>query len=106
MGRSSVKESDTQALDDLLLSKEKREALFKELKRFALEKDLHKQRGKVLSSDIKAVAKDTFGLSARKMNELISDYDSGKLDDRIAEKSSTVDVLQIMKEYDDNGVGG
>lgn len=102
VGRPDLKSSDQNALDDILRSPEKRKALVESIKRFAKDKDLHKQRGKALQEDLKAVAKDTFGLSVKKMNELISDFDSGKLDDRIAEKTSTVDVLEIVKEMTSN----
>lgn len=93
---------DAQALDDILLSKEKREALFKELKRFAKEKDLHKQRAKSLQEDIKAISKDTFNLSVKKFNELIDAYDSGALDEKIDVLTTTVDTLTILKESTEN----
>lgn len=98
VGRPDLKSSDQNALDDILRSPEKRKALVSSIRRLAKDKDLHKQRGKALSEDIKETAKNSFGLSVKKMNELISDFDSGKLDDRIAEKTSTVDVLEVMKE--------
>lgn len=105
VGRPQVKESDSQALDDILLSQEKRKALFTQVKRLALDKEMHEKRGQALTSDIKLTGKDTFGLSSKKMNELISDYNSGKLEDRIAEKTSTVDMLEIIKELSIEGEG-
>ena len=50
-----------------MISKEKREALVKELKRFSIELEQQKSRAKDLNEDIKAVAKETFGLSTKKI---------------------------------------
>lgn len=102
VGRPPSKESDAQSLDDLLVSREKREALLHEVKRFAKEKELHKQRSKALSEDLKACAKDNFKLSVKKFNELVDAFDSGQLDDKIALLTSTVDTLQVLKEDSEN----
>lgn len=102
VGRKSAKESDAQALDDLLVSREKREALLFQIKRIAKDKELHKQRSKGLSEDIKATAKDNFKLSVKKFNELVDAFDSGQLDDKIALLTSTVDTLQVLKEDSEN----
>lgn len=88
------KESDTQALDDILRTPEKLKALLSEVKRLSNDVDNHKERGKLITEDIKATAKDTFKLSTKKFNELVADWNSGKLEDRIANKTSTVDVLE------------
>ena len=102
VGRPQSKESDSQALDDILVSREKREALLHEVKRFAKEKELHKQRSKALSEDLKVCAKDNFKLSVKKFNELVDAFDSGQLDDKIALLTSTVDTLQVLKEDSEN----
>lgn len=96
-GRPSAKEKDTQAMDDILLSKEKREALVFQIKRLAKDIELQKQRAEGLREDIKASA-DNLGLSVAKLKSLISDFDSGNLTDIIQEKTSYVDVLEVVKE--------
>lgn len=96
-GRPSAKEKDTQSMDDILLSKEKREALVFQIKRLAKDIELQKQRAEGLREDIKASA-ENLGLSVAKFKSLISDYDSGNLSDIIQEKTSYVDVLEVVKE--------
>lgn len=96
-GRPSAKEKDTQAMDDILVSKEKREALVFQIKRLAKDIELQKQRAEGLREDIKASA-ENLGLSVAKFKSLISDYDSGNLTDIIQEKTSYVDVLEVVKE--------
>ena len=100
VGRKSAKQSDALAMDDILRSKEKREAFFKELKRFAKETELQKHRSKALGEDIKAVAQDTFKISVRKFKELMSAMD-GDTDSVIQLLTSTVDTLEILKEEKD-----
>lgn len=96
-GRPSAKEKDTQSMDNILLSKEKREALVFQIKRLAKDIELQKQRAEGLREDIKASA-ENLGLSVAKLKSLISDYDSGNLTDIIQEKTSYVDVLEVVKE--------
>ena len=96
-GRPSVKDSDILAMDDILRSKEKVDALIKSLKQHALETEQHKRRGKNLSDDITAIAKDTFGLSKKKYTELMTALD-GDVDNVISLLTSTVDTLQYLKE--------
>lgn len=96
-GRPSAKEKDTQSMDEILLSKEKREALVFQIKRLAKDIELQKQRAEGLREDIKASA-ENLGLSVAKFKSLISDYDSGNLTDIIQEKTSYVDVLEVVKE--------
>lgn len=102
VGRPDSRESDSLALDEILCSKEKREALLFQIKRIAKDKELHKQRSKGLSEDIKATSKDNFKLSVKKFNELVDAFDSGQLDDKIALLTSTVDTLQVLKEDSEN----
>ena len=97
VGRPSAKEKDTAALDDILTSKEKREALVFQIKRLAKDIELQKQRAEGLREDVKASA-ENLGLSVAKLKSLISDFDSGNLTDIIQEKTSYVDVLEVVKE--------
>ncbi len=98
VGRPFAKDSDKVSLDEIMISKEKREALIKELKRFSLEMDQQKIRNKNLNEDIKIVAKETFGLSTKKFKELVSVVDSGDFDGVINTLTSTVDMLEVIKE--------
>ena len=97
-GRKPVAESDRIALDEIMISKEKREALVKELKRFSIELEQQKSRAKNLNEDLKIVAKETFGLSTKKFKELVSVVDSGDFDGVINTLTSTVDMLEVIKE--------
>ena len=98
VGRPEIKESDALALDEILASKEKREALLFQIKRIDTDLELHKQRSDAIRDDIKATAKDGFNLSVRKFKELVEAFSSGQLDDQIAVLTSTVDTLQVLKE--------
>ena len=91
------KQAEVLALDDILRSKEKREALFSEAKRFALEIDEQKRKAKNLNEDIKAIAEDTFGIKAGTFKEFINAV-NGNLEDVIQLLTSKVDVLEILKE--------
>lgn len=102
VGRPDSRETDAIALDEILTSKEKREALLFQIKRIAKDKHLHKQRSESLREDIKDTAKDNFKLSVKKFNELVDAFDSGQLDDKIALLTSTVDTLQVLKEDSEN----
>lgn len=99
-GRPSAKQADALAMDSILTSKEKREALVFQIKRLAKDIELQKQRAEGLREDIKASA-ENLGLSVAKFKSLISDYDSGNLTDIIKEKTSYVDVLEVVKELTD-----
>ena len=96
-GRPSAKQADALAMDSILTSREKREALVFQIKRLAKDIELQKQRAEGLREDIKASA-ENLGLSVAKFKSLISDYDSGNLSDIIQEKTSYVDVLEVVKE--------
>ena len=101
-GRKPVAESDRIALDEIMISKEKREALVKELKRLSIELEQQKSRAKNLNEDLKIVAKETFGLSTKKFKELVSVIDSGDFDGVINTLTSTVDMLEVIKESEND----
>ena len=84
------------ALDEIMLSQEKREALVSSVKRLALDVFTHKTKGDVISDDIKAVA-ENLGITNSKLNELIKIYNKD-LEGALNEMSSTVDVLGILNE--------
>lgn len=89
------------ALDEIMLSQEKTQALVGEVKRLALDVTAHKTRGDIITDDIKAVA-ESIGITNSKLNELIKVY-NGNLEGIVDEMSSTLDILEVIKESVDNG---
>ena len=86
------------ALNEIMLSQEKTQALVSQVKRLALDVTAHKTRGDIISDDIKAVA-ENLGITSTKLNELIKVYNKD-LEGIVDEMSSTVDILQTIKESD------
>ena len=86
------------ALNEIVLSQEKTQALVSEVKRLALDVFTHKTKGDIISDDIKSVA-ESLGITSTKLNELIKVY-NGNLEGALGEMSSTVDILEVIKEYD------
>ena len=89
------------ALDEIMLSQEKTQALVSEVKRLALDVTAHKTKGDIITDDIKAVA-ENLGITNSKLNELIKIYNKD-LEGALDEMSSTVDILEVIKESVDNG---
>ena len=89
------------ALNEIMLSQEKREALVSQVKRLALDVTAHKTRGDIITDDIKTVA-ENLGITNSKLNELIKVYNKD-LEGALGEMSSTLDILQVIKESVDNG---
>ena len=89
------------ALDEIMLSQEKTQALVSEVKRLALVTVAHKTKGDIITDDIKAVA-ESLGITNSKLNELIKVY-NGNLEGALGEMSSTLDILEVIKESVDNG---
>ena len=89
------------ALDEIMLSQEKTQALVSEVKRLALDVVAHKTKGDIINDDIKTVA-ENLGITNSKLNELIKIYNKD-LEGIVYEMSSTVDILQTIKESVDNG---
>ena len=86
------------ALDEIMLSIEKTQALVSQVKRLALDVTAHKIRGDIIIDDIKTVA-ENLGITNSKLNELIKIYNKD-LEGIVGEMSSTVDILQTIKESD------
>ena len=84
------------ALDEIMLSQEKTQALVSQVKRLALDVTAHKTRGDIITDDIKSVA-ESLGITNSKLNELIKIYNKD-LESALGEMSSTVDVLEILNE--------
>ncbi len=89
------------ALDEIMLSQEKREALVSQVKRLALDTVAHKTKGDIIADDIKATA-ENLGITNSKLNELIKIYNKD-LESIVGEMTSTIDILEVIKESVDNG---
>ena len=89
------------ALNEIMLSQEKTQALVSEVKRLALDVVAHKTKGDIIIDDIKAVA-ENLGITSTKLNELIKVYNKD-LEGALDEMSSTLDILEVIKESVDNG---
>ncbi len=89
------------ALDEIMLSHEKREALVSSVKRLALDVTAHKNKGDIITDDIKATA-ENLGITNSKLNELIKIYNKD-LEGIVGEMTSTIDILEVIKESVDNG---
>ena len=86
------------ALNEIMLSQEKTQALVSQVKRLASDVTAHKTRGDIISDDIKAVA-ENLGITSTKLNELIKVYNKD-LEGIVDEMSSTLDILEVIKESD------
>ena len=84
------------ALNEIMLSQDKTQALVSEVKRLALDVFTHKTKGDIITDDIKAVAEAT-GITSTKLNELIKVYNKD-IEGALGEMSSTVDILEIIKD--------
>ena len=91
------------AIDEILLSQDKTQALVSSVKRLANDVTVHKTKGDIITDDIKAVA-EALGITSTKLNELIKVYNKD-LEGALGEMSSTVDILEIIKDSIDNGSG-
>ena len=89
------------ALNEIMLSQDKTQALVSEVKRLALDVTAHKTRGDIITDDIKATA-ENLGITSTKLNELIKIYNKD-LEGALGEMASTIDILEVIKESVDNG---
>lgn len=89
------------ALDEIMLSQEKTQALVSQVKRLALDVTAHKTKGDIITDDIKSTA-ENLGITNSKLNELIKIYNKD-LEGALGEMSSTLDILEVIKESVDNG---
>ena len=84
------------ALNEIMLSQEKTQALVSQVKRLALDVTAHKTKGDIIIDDIKAVA-ENLGITSTKLNELIKVYNKD-LEGALDEMSSTLDILGVIKD--------
>ena len=84
------------ALDELLLSQEKREALVASVKRLANDATALKSKQDIYKDDVSATA-EALGIPSAKLNQFIKAYND-YLESVLGELSATVDVLEILNE--------
>ena len=84
------------ALDELLLSQDKREALVQSVKRLANDATALKTKQDVHKDDISATA-EGLSIPSAKLNQFIKAYNDG-LEGVLGELSSTVDVLEVLND--------
>ena len=84
------------ALNEIMLSQEKREALVSSVKRLALGATALKSKQDIYKDDVSATA-EALGIPPAKLNQFIKAYNDD-LESVLGEMSSTVDVLEILNE--------
>ena len=84
------------ALDELLLSQEKREALVSSVKRLANDATALKSKQDIYKDDVSATA-EALGIPSAKLNQFIKAYNDD-LENVLGEMSSTVDILGVIKD--------
>ena len=83
------------ALDELLLSQEKREALVSSVKRLANDATALKSKQDIYKDDVSNTA-EALGIPSAKLNQFIKAYDD--LENVLDELSSTVGILGVIKD--------
>ena len=84
------------ALDELLLSQEKREALVSSVKRLANDATALKSKQDIYKDDVSGTV-EALGIPSAKLNQFIKAYNSD-LGSVLGGLASTVDVLEILNE--------
>ena len=84
------------ALNEIMLSQEKREALVSSVKRLANDATALKSKQDIYKDDVSATA-EVLGIPSAKLNQFIKAYNDD-LESVLGELSSTVDVLEILNE--------
>ena len=84
------------ALDELLLSQEKREALVSSVKRLANDATALKSKQDIYKDDVSASA-EALGIPSAKLNQFIKAYNDD-LENVLCEMSSTVGILGVIKD--------
>ena len=84
------------ALDELLLSQEKCEALVSSVKRLANDTTALKLKQDVYKDDVSATA-EALGIPPAKLNQFIKAYNDD-LEGVVGEMSSTVNLLEFIKD--------
>ena len=86
------------ALNEIMLSQEKREALVSSVKRLANDATALKSKQDIYKDDVSASA-EALGIPSAKLNQFIKAYNDD-LESVLGELSSTVNLLEVIKESD------
>ena len=84
------------ALDEIMLSQEKREALVSSVKRLANDATALKSKQDIYKDDVSATA-EALGIPSAKLNQFIKAYNDD-LEGVVGEMSSTVNLLEVLKD--------
>lgn len=84
------------ALNEIMLSQEKREALVSSVKRLANDATALKSKQDIYKDDVSGTA-EALGIPSAKLNQFIKAYNDD-LESILGELSSTVEVLEILNE--------
>ena len=84
------------ALNEIMLSQEKREALVSSVKRLANDATALKSKQDVYKDDVSATA-EALGIPSAKLNQFIKAYNDD-LESVLGELASTVDILEVIKD--------
>ena len=84
------------ALNEIMLSQEKTQALVSSVKRLANDATALKSKQDIYKDDVSGTA-EALGIPSAKLNQFIKAYNDD-LEGVLGEMSSTVDVLEILNE--------
>ena len=84
------------ALNEIMLSHEKREALVSSVKRLANDATALKSKQDIYKDDVSNTA-EALGIPSAKLNQFIKAYNDD-LESVLGEMVSTVDILEVIKE--------
>ena len=84
------------ALNEIMLSQEKREALVSSVKRLANDATALKSKQDIYKDDVSASA-EALGIPSAKLNQFIKAYNDD-LENVLGEMSSTVGILGVIKD--------
>lgn len=84
------------ALNEIMLSQEKREALVSSVKRLANDATALKSKQDIYKDDVSGIA-EALGITSAKLNQFIKAYNDD-IENVLGEMASTVDVLEILNE--------
>ena len=87
---------DSIALDEIMLSQEKTQALVSSVKRLANDATALKSKQDIYKDDVSGTA-EALGIPSAKLNQFIKAYNDD-LESVLGELSSTLDVLEILNE--------
>ena len=84
------------ALDEIMLSQEKTQALVSSVKRLANDATALKSKQDIYKDDVSGTA-ETLGIPSAKLNQFIKAYNDD-LESVLGEMGSTLDILEVIKD--------